>query len=210
LEDRKIDLSLHPKARDWLTEKGWYPAYGARPLKRLIQRNVQDPLAQMILAGERRDASSVKTAAREISLLTAKGRCLRERKNSNPDTGKIGGSREYRPKTPCQPAQTPYLCMPTAKEEIAMSEQIKETKHEIKENMQVIGADGVHVGAVDRVVGNRIKLKKRDSYGMHEGHHYYVEIGFVAGVEGDTVRLSANADIAVTLEEEKSGRPVDL
>jgi hypothetical protein len=83
-------------------------------------------------------------------------------------------------------------------------------KHEIKENMQVIGADGVHVGAVDRVVGNRIKLKKRDSYGMHKGHHHYVEIGFVAGVEGDTVRLSANADIAVTLEEEKSGRPVDL
>jgi hypothetical protein len=78
----------------------------------------------------------------------------------------------------------------------------------IKENMEVIGADGVHVGTVDRVEGDRIKLKKRDSYGMHEGHHHYVEIGFVAGVEGQKVRLSANADIAVTLEEEKSGRPV--
>lgn len=82
--------------------------------------------------------------------------------------------------------------------------------HEIREDMEVIGADGVHVGTVDHVVGDRIKLKKRDNYGMHEGHHHYVEIGFVAGVEGDKVRLSANADIAVTLEEEPSGRPVKL
>ena len=80
----------------------------------------------------------------------------------------------------------------------------------VKENMEVIGADGVHVGTVDRVEGNRIKLKKSDSFGQHEGHHHSIEMGFVAGVEGDKVRLSANADIAVTLEEEKSGRPVDL
>lgn len=78
----------------------------------------------------------------------------------------------------------------------------------IKENMEVIGADGVHVGIVDRVEGNRIKLKKRDSEGAHARHHHYVKLGFVAGVEGRKVRLSANADIAVTLEEEKSGRPV--
>lgn len=83
-------------------------------------------------------------------------------------------------------------------------------KNGIKENMEVIGADGVHVGTVDRVEGERIKLKKSDSYGRHEGHHHYVELGFVAGVEGDKVRLSANADIAVTLEEEPSGKPVDL
>jgi hypothetical protein len=83
-------------------------------------------------------------------------------------------------------------------------------KHEIKENMDIIGADGVHVGTVDRIFGDRIKLKRRDSFGKHEGHHHYIEIGFVSGVEGDTVRLSANADIAVTLEEEPSGRPVDL
>lgn len=80
----------------------------------------------------------------------------------------------------------------------------------VTENMEVIGADGVHVGTVDRVDGNRIKLKKSDSFGRHEGHHHYIEMGFVAGVEGDKVRLSANADIAVTLEEEKSGRPVNL
>ncbi|WJR76705.1 DUF2171 domain-containing protein [Bradyrhizobium sp. NP1] len=83
------------------------------------------------------------------------------------------------------------------------------TKQEIRENMEVIGADGVHVGTVDRVVDGRIKLKKRDSSGLHGRHHHYIEMGFVAGVEGDKVRLSANADIAVTLEEEKSGRPVD-
>ena len=81
---------------------------------------------------------------------------------------------------------------------------------EIKEDMEVIGADGVHVGVVDRVEGDRIKLTKRDNSGLHTDHHHYIEMGFVAGVEGDKVRLSANADIAVTLEEEKSGRPVDL
>jgi hypothetical protein len=80
----------------------------------------------------------------------------------------------------------------------------------VKENMEVIGADGVHVGTVDRIEDNRIKLKKSDGFGRHEGHHHYVEMGFVAGVEGDKVRLSANADVAVTLEEEASGRPVKL
>jgi len=79
----------------------------------------------------------------------------------------------------------------------------------IKQDMEVIGADGVHVGTVDRVVGNRIKLRKRDSgAGLHKGHEHYIELGFVAGVEGSKVRLSANADIAVTLEEERSGKPV--
>lgn len=83
--------------------------------------------------------------------------------------------------------------------------------HKIEAGMEVIGADGIHVGTVDRVVGDRIKLKKRDSSdGIHKGHHHYIELGFVAGVEGPEVRLSANAAIAVTLEEERSGRPVDL
>src|SRR5471032_1696872 len=51
LEDRKITAVLEPAAREWLAEKGWDPAYGARPLKRVIQKSVQDPLAEMILAG---------------------------------------------------------------------------------------------------------------------------------------------------------------
>ncbi len=84
------------------------------------------------------------------------------------------------------------------------------TDHKIEKGMEVIGADGVHVGTVDELEGNRIKLIKSDSGdAFHRGrHHHYIELGFVAGVEGDRVRLSANADIAVTLEEERSGRPV--
>ena len=74
---------------------------------------------------------------------------------------------------------------------------------EIKEGMEVIGADGVHVGTVDRVEGDRIKLTKKDSgEGRHSGHHHYISSGLIAEVEGDKVRLSANADVAVTFEEE--------
>ncbi|WP_343611735.1 DUF2171 domain-containing protein [Novosphingobium sp.] len=73
---------------------------------------------------------------------------------------------------------------------------------QIKEHMDIIGADGVHVGTVDRIEGDRIKLTKSES-GSHSGHHHYISGGLVAEVEGDTVRLSANADVAVTFEEEK-------
>jgi hypothetical protein len=77
---------------------------------------------------------------------------------------------------------------------------------DIREHMQVIGADGVPVGTVDRVEGDRIKLVKADSgLGSHQGHHHYISRGLVAEVEGDQVRLSANADVAVQLEEEESG-----
>ncbi|MDO8981037.1 MAG: DUF2171 domain-containing protein [Afipia sp.] len=75
---------------------------------------------------------------------------------------------------------------------------------QIKEHMEVIGADGVHIGTIDRVEGGRIKLTKADSgQGSHKGHHHYIDQGLVAGVEGQKVRLSANADVAVTFEEEK-------
>ena len=77
---------------------------------------------------------------------------------------------------------------------------------DIRENMEVIGADGVHVGTVDRIEGDRIKLTKADSgIGSHEGHHHYISRGLVAEVEGDKVRLSANADVAVSFEEEERG-----
>ena len=66
------------------------------------------------------------------------------------------------------------------------------------------GADGVHVGTVDRVEGDRIKLTMKDSgEGSHKGHHHYVPQSLVAGIEGDKVRLSANADVAVAFEEEQ-------
>ena len=77
----------------------------------------------------------------------------------------------------------------------------------IKQHMEVIGADGVHIGTVDRVEGGRIKLTKADSgEGHHRGHHHFVDLGLVAEVEGQKVRLSANAAVAVTLEEERSGK----
>ncbi|MEO6255313.1 MAG: DUF2171 domain-containing protein [Sphingomicrobium sp.] len=78
---------------------------------------------------------------------------------------------------------------------------------DIREHMSVIGADGVPVGTVDHIDGDRIKLTKKDSgFGGHEGHHHYISRGLVADVEGDVVRLSANADVAVTFEEEKDGQ----
>jgi ATP-dependent Clp protease ATP-binding subunit ClpB len=59
LDDRKITAVLEPGAREWLANKGWDPAYGARPLKRVIQKSVQDPLAEMILAGAIKDGEKV-------------------------------------------------------------------------------------------------------------------------------------------------------
>ncbi|MGO8913959.1 MAG: DUF2171 domain-containing protein [Bradyrhizobium sp.] len=77
----------------------------------------------------------------------------------------------------------------------------------IKAPMQVIGADGVHIGTVDRVENGRIRLTRADSgEGRHKGHHHFIDLGLVAEVEGQNVRLSANAAVAVTLEEERSGK----
>ena len=73
LEERKITLTLDAAARDWLAAKGWDPAYGARPLKRVIQRNVQDPLAEMILAGEIKDGDRVAISA-QGNVLTFNGK----------------------------------------------------------------------------------------------------------------------------------------
>jgi hypothetical protein len=69
---------------------------------------------------------------------------------------------------------------------------------QIKMHAEVIGADGVHVGTVDHVSGRRIKLTKRDSV---DGHHHYIDGGLVADIENGVVRLSANASVAVTLED---------
>jgi hypothetical protein len=89
--------------------------------------------------------------------------------------------------------------MPASLQESAMADASR-----IKEHMEVIGADGAHVGTVDRVEGQRIKLTKRDSgEGSHKGHHHYVPLGLVAEIEGSKVRLSANANVAVSMEEEK-------
>jgi ATP-dependent Clp protease ATP-binding subunit ClpB len=68
LDDRKITIKLDASARDWLADKGWDPAYGARPLKRVIQKSVQDPLAEMILAGTIKDGEKVAISGDKLGL----------------------------------------------------------------------------------------------------------------------------------------------
>ena len=68
LDDRKIVITLEPSAREWLANKGWDPAYGARPLKRVIQKSVQDPLAEMILSGTVKDGETVVVSGSPLGL----------------------------------------------------------------------------------------------------------------------------------------------
>jgi ATP-dependent Clp protease ATP-binding subunit ClpB len=63
LADRKIEIALDAKAREWLANAGYDPVYGARPLKRVIQRRLQDPLAQMLLEGKIADGAKIKVGA---------------------------------------------------------------------------------------------------------------------------------------------------
>jgi hypothetical protein len=89
-----------------------------------------------------------------------------------------------------------------------LSKKNEKSNRGVKKHMEVIGADGVHIGTVDHVENDRIKLAKTDSgEGRHQGHHHFIKLGLVADIEGQTVRLSANAAVAVTLEEEESGTP---
>jgi len=69
LEDRKIVLDIDDAARNWLADKGYDPAYGARPLKRAIQKFMQDPLAEQILAGNIGDGETVNISAGEAGLI---------------------------------------------------------------------------------------------------------------------------------------------
>ena len=68
LADRKIKIVLDDAARSWLANRGYDPAYGARPLKRVIQRHVQDPLAEQILAGAIKDGDTVRVSVRDGEL----------------------------------------------------------------------------------------------------------------------------------------------
>jgi ATP-dependent Clp protease ATP-binding subunit ClpB len=69
LADRKLTVELDDKAKDWLGARGYDPAYGARPLKRVIQKYVQDPLAELILQGKIREGDTVKITADENGLV---------------------------------------------------------------------------------------------------------------------------------------------
>jgi ATP-dependent Clp protease ATP-binding subunit ClpB len=73
LADRNIDLDLDASARTWLAERGYDPIYGARPLKRMIQKFVQDPLAEKILGGEVMDGQKVVVTAGADRLLFVAG-----------------------------------------------------------------------------------------------------------------------------------------
>ena len=69
LEERKITLELTDAAKRWLAEAGYDPVYGARPLKRTIQKSLQDPLARLILEGRIRDGDPVQVDAGDSGLL---------------------------------------------------------------------------------------------------------------------------------------------
>lgn len=71
---------------------------------------------------------------------------------------------------------------------------------QIKEHAEVIGADGVHLGTVDHVDGNRLKLTKTDA---SDGRHHYIDAGLIAEIEGNRVRLSATAENALLLEDDE-------
>jgi ATP-dependent Clp protease ATP-binding subunit ClpB len=68
LDDRKITIKLDAAAREWLADKGYEPAYGARPLKRAIQKSLQDPLAELILAGKVKDGDTVAVSATKFGI----------------------------------------------------------------------------------------------------------------------------------------------
>jgi ATP-dependent Clp protease ATP-binding subunit ClpB len=68
LTDRKITIEINDQARSWIANRGYDPAYGARPLKRVIQRHMQDPLAEQILAGRIKDGETVKITVRDGDL----------------------------------------------------------------------------------------------------------------------------------------------
>ena len=69
LDERHITLELDDAARDWLAAEGYDPAYGARPLKRVIQKNVQDPLSELILEGKIKDGDRVRVSANDSGLV---------------------------------------------------------------------------------------------------------------------------------------------
>ena len=71
LAERRVTLTLDSAARDWLAGAGYDPVYGARPLKRVIQRELQNPLASLVLEGKIPDGSVVHIAANEKGLVIA-------------------------------------------------------------------------------------------------------------------------------------------
>jgi ATP-dependent Clp protease ATP-binding subunit ClpB len=69
LADRKISLEVDDKAKIWLGNSGYDPVYGARPLKRVIQRELQNPLATMLLSGTIKDGDTVRVSVQDVQLV---------------------------------------------------------------------------------------------------------------------------------------------
>ena len=74
-----MTIQLDGAARDWLAAKGYDPAYGARPLKRVIQKELQDPLARMLLEGEIKDGDTIQVGA-EDGVLVINGKPIGSKK----------------------------------------------------------------------------------------------------------------------------------
>lgn len=82
---------------------------------------------------------------------------------------------------------------------------------EIREHMDIVGADGVHVGKVDGVEGDRIKMVRKDEeHGQDDKHHHYVPVSAVTSTDGGKLWLSADAANAGQLFQEEDGSPVKL
>ncbi len=91
LEDRKITLRLDAKARDWLATKGYDPTYGARPLKRVMQKELQDALAERLLAGEIVDGATVEVSA-DASGLVIDGKPAHPQAHTRPLLKTVGNA----------------------------------------------------------------------------------------------------------------------
>lgn len=84
------------------------------------------------------------------------------------------------------------------------------TASDIRDGMEIVGADGVHVGAVDHMDGQRIKMKRKDEkHGQDDSHHHYLELSAIGSTEGGKLWLSADAANARQLFQEKDGSPVE-
>ena len=79
LADRRMTIDLDASARDWIAAKGYDPAYGARPLKRVIQKDLQDPLARMLLEGTIKDGENIAVSS-EAGVLTINGVAIGEKR----------------------------------------------------------------------------------------------------------------------------------
>ncbi len=73
----------------------------------------------------------------------------------------------------------------------------------VQPSMEIVGSDGVLVGTVDRVEGQRMKLSRSEGFGSHKKHHHYIDLSLVSRVEGRKVHLSLSAEAAIALVEDE-------